>query len=201
MRAAAAPAPARPGSSRDGLPPSLCGAGVGPSPKPRHPSTRRRVHFGGAVPACRPAEAGRSVLVLERGREWAVEEYPGISEKHWIRDVDRPESENGWIDVRAFGNMAVVQGAGVGGGSLGSLRGGRSGDSAPHRTQSGADDRRGGEAHGGMPPHLVRTPRQREKQAGRPAPGTWIGPRLHAPGDDAILAARKDRNGNTDKRP
>ena len=74
--------------------------------------------FGGAVLACRLAEAGRSVLVLERGREWAVEEYPSISEKHWIWDVDRPEGENGWIDVRAFRNMAVVLGAGVGGGSL-----------------------------------------------------------------------------------
>ena len=74
--------------------------------------------FGGAVLACRLAEAGRSVLVLERGREWAVEEYPSVSNEHWIWDVDRPESENGWIDVRAFRNMAVVQGAGVGGGSL-----------------------------------------------------------------------------------
>ena len=68
--------------------------------------------------ACRLAEAGRSVLVLERGREWAVEDYPGVSDEHWIWDAERPESENGWIDLRAFANMAVVQGAGVGGGSL-----------------------------------------------------------------------------------
>jgi len=74
--------------------------------------------FGGAVLACRLAEAGRSVLVLERGREWAVEDYPGVSGKHWIWDAERPERENGWIDLRAFRNIAVIQGAGVGGGSL-----------------------------------------------------------------------------------
>ena len=74
--------------------------------------------FGGAVLACRLAQAGRSVLVLERGREWAVEDYPSLSGKHWIWDAERPESENGWIDLRAFRNIAVVQGAGVGGGSL-----------------------------------------------------------------------------------
>ena len=73
--------------------------------------------FGGAVLACRLAEADRSVLVLERGREWAVEDYPSVSGKHWIWDVERFESENGWIELRAFRNMAVVQGAGVGGGS------------------------------------------------------------------------------------
>ena len=74
--------------------------------------------FGAAVLACRLAEAGRSVVVLERGREWTVEDYPSVSNKHWIWDAERPESENGWIDLRAFRNMAVVQGAGVGGGSL-----------------------------------------------------------------------------------
>ena len=74
--------------------------------------------FGGAVLACRLAEAGRSVLVLERGREWAVEDYPGVSGTNWLWSAERPESENGWIDLRAFRNVAVVQGAGVGGGSL-----------------------------------------------------------------------------------
>ena len=74
--------------------------------------------FGGAVLACRLAEACRSVVVLERGREWTVEDYPSVSNKHWIWDAERPEIENGWIDLRPFRNMAVVQGAGVGGGSL-----------------------------------------------------------------------------------
>ena len=74
--------------------------------------------FGGAVLACRLAEAGRSVLVLERGREWAVDDYPSVSGTNWIWSAERPESENGWLDLRAFRNVAVVQGAGVGGGSL-----------------------------------------------------------------------------------
>ena len=36
----------------------------------------------------------------------------------WIYDVDQPERLNGWIDFRIFKDVAVVQGAGVGGGSL-----------------------------------------------------------------------------------
>ena len=58
------------------------------------------------------------MLVLERGREWAVQDYPSVSDRHWIWDDERPEREHGWIDLRAFRNMTVIQGAGVGGGSL-----------------------------------------------------------------------------------
>ena len=36
----------------------------------------------------------------------------------WIWDQGKPERRNGWFDFRLFPNMAVVQGAGVGGGSL-----------------------------------------------------------------------------------
>ncbi|MDE0034799.1 MAG: GMC oxidoreductase [Deltaproteobacteria bacterium] len=74
--------------------------------------------FGGSVLACRLAAAGRSVLVLERGRRWPVAEYPSVSQANWIYDPDEPEKQNGWIDMRFFRRMAVVQGAGVGGGSL-----------------------------------------------------------------------------------
>lgn len=74
--------------------------------------------FGGAVTACRLAEAGRSVLVLERGREWTPQDYPRGADDAWIWDEDRPEKLNGWIDLRVFPDMTVVQGAGVGGGSL-----------------------------------------------------------------------------------
>ncbi|HSD52317.1 MAG TPA: FAD-dependent oxidoreductase, partial [Candidatus Methylomirabilis sp.] len=31
--------------------------------------------FGGAVSACRLAEAGYRVLILERGRRWQVQDY------------------------------------------------------------------------------------------------------------------------------
>ncbi len=74
--------------------------------------------FGGAVTACRLQEKGARVLVLERGRRWQVEDYPSVSQQNWLWDEDEPVSQNGWIDFRNFGDMSVVQGAGVGGGSL-----------------------------------------------------------------------------------
>lgn len=74
--------------------------------------------FGGAVTACRLAQAGRRVLVLERGREWKRQDYPRGPGDAWIWDDDKPEEQNGWIDLRLFGDMTVVQGAAVGGGSL-----------------------------------------------------------------------------------
>lgn len=73
--------------------------------------------FGGAVLACRLAEHGQSVLVLERGREWKVEEYPRGPGDAWCWDDEDPARNNGWIDVRYFDDMVVVQGAAVGGGS------------------------------------------------------------------------------------
>lgn len=74
--------------------------------------------FGGSVTACRLAQAGRSVLILERGREWSPEDYPRSPDDAWIWDDNEPEKQNGWIDLRCFGDMTVVQGAAVGGGSL-----------------------------------------------------------------------------------
>jgi cholesterol oxidase len=74
--------------------------------------------FGGAVAACRLAHAGRSVLVLERGRRWAPQDYPREPTDAWIWEQSRPERNNGWIDLRFLNNMWVAQGAGVGGGSL-----------------------------------------------------------------------------------
>lgn len=74
--------------------------------------------FGGAVAACRLAEAGARVLVLERGRRWLPHEYPRRPSDPWVWDADQPHRYNGWIDFRKFPRIAVVQGAGVGGGSL-----------------------------------------------------------------------------------
>src|SRR3546814_2887146 len=74
--------------------------------------------FGGAASACRLAQGGRKVLVLERWREWRREDYPRAPGDAWIRDDNCPEKRNGWIDLRDFGDMTVVQGAAVGGGSL-----------------------------------------------------------------------------------
>lgn len=74
--------------------------------------------FGGAITACRLAERGAKVLVLERGRRWLPEEYPRKIGDAWFYDPDEPHRQNGWIDLRVFRNMVVAQGAGVGGGSL-----------------------------------------------------------------------------------
>ena len=74
--------------------------------------------FGGAVMACRLAEKGAKVLVFERGRRWPVSDYPRSPGDAWFYDVDEPHRENGWIDLRIFPDMTVVQGAAVGGGSL-----------------------------------------------------------------------------------
>ena len=74
--------------------------------------------FGGAVTACRLAETGARVLVLERGRRWDPSTYPRNPEDPWIYDQEAPERQNGWLDLRFFEHMIVAQGAGVGGGSL-----------------------------------------------------------------------------------
>ena len=74
--------------------------------------------FGGAVCSARLAEAGYRVVVLERGRRWRVEDFPRNHGDQWMWDDDRPEQKHGWFDFRVFPHMTVVQGAGVGGGSL-----------------------------------------------------------------------------------
>jgi cholesterol oxidase len=74
--------------------------------------------FGGSVAACRLAEKGLKVVVLERGRRWAPTEYPRKPGDPWTYDARRPEKRNGWLDLRFFKKMIVAQAAGVGGGSL-----------------------------------------------------------------------------------
>ncbi len=78
--------------------------------------------FGGAVTACRLSEKGKKVLVLERGRRWEKNDYPRKSGDAWIWNNEEPEKENGWMDFRVFKGlfkgMTVIQGSGVGGGSL-----------------------------------------------------------------------------------
>ncbi len=74
--------------------------------------------FGGAVAACRLAEQGMKVLVLERGRRWETKDYPRDLNDAWVFDPLHFETRNGWIDLRRFSNMMVAQGAGIGGGSL-----------------------------------------------------------------------------------
>lgn len=74
--------------------------------------------FGGAVAACRLAEAGASVLVLERGRRWEPKNYPRDFDDPWLFDSDEPQRKNGWVEFHTFPHMTVATGAAVGGGSL-----------------------------------------------------------------------------------
>jgi cholesterol oxidase len=74
--------------------------------------------FGGSVVACRLAERGLKVLVLERGRRWLPSDYPRKPADPWFYSVRHPEKRHGWLDIRLFKRMIVAQAAGVGGGSL-----------------------------------------------------------------------------------
>jgi cholesterol oxidase len=72
--------------------------------------------FGGAINACRLAQAGRSVCILERGKRWGKKDFPRttgqVARSFWnYKDL-------GMLDYRAFENIDVIQASGVGGGSL-----------------------------------------------------------------------------------
>ena len=72
--------------------------------------------FGGAINACRLAQPGRSVCILERGKRWGKKDFPRttgqVARSFWnYKDL-------GLLDYRAFENIDVLQASGVGGGSL-----------------------------------------------------------------------------------
>ncbi len=76
--------------------------------------------FGGSINALRLTEAGKSVLVLERGRRWAPKAFP-----RRVEDTDTlfwryPEkkSSRGLYELRAFSGVMSLTASGVGGGSL-----------------------------------------------------------------------------------
>jgi cholesterol oxidase len=73
--------------------------------------------FGGAIAAYRNAEAGKSVAILEQGRRWPKEAFPrtvGQTAGAFWRD----QGPRGFLEYRAFKNIDVLQGVGLGGGSL-----------------------------------------------------------------------------------
>jgi len=73
--------------------------------------------FGGAVAARRLAEPDRTVVVLERGRDWSATKTPQRP-RDYIYSSRLPHRFNGWLDIRFLDQMVVATGAGVGGGSL-----------------------------------------------------------------------------------
>ncbi|MFO1093290.1 MAG: NAD(P)-binding protein [Planctomycetaceae bacterium] len=72
--------------------------------------------FGGAITACRLAEAGYKVCILERGRRWShdaahADFFPrDLAESRWLWRDDDPAKFHGWLDLRVFPNMSVAQG-------------------------------------------------------------------------------------------
>lgn len=76
--------------------------------------------FGGSINALRLAAAGRSVLVLERGRRWPPGTFPrdveNVDELLW-RFGERRSSQ-GLYELRFMSGVASVTASGVGGGSL-----------------------------------------------------------------------------------
>lgn len=73
--------------------------------------------FGGAVTACRRAQAGEQVVVLERGRRFDRHDFPRTIGQFANAFWDERTGE-GFLDYRAFKKVDVIAGAGVGGGSL-----------------------------------------------------------------------------------
>lgn len=73
--------------------------------------------FGGAITACRLAQAGRSVCILERGKRWQKTDFPRspgeVSRAFWIKN-----ESYGFMEYKPFKRIDVIQGCGVGGGSL-----------------------------------------------------------------------------------
>ena len=74
--------------------------------------------FGGGIAACRLAEAGKRVCVLERGRRFGRDDF--IDDPDQVPEILWHEKANprGLFDVRLLRDVSVITAAGVGGGSL-----------------------------------------------------------------------------------
>ena len=75
--------------------------------------------FGGSVTACRLAEAGRSVLLLERGRPWPPGAFPRTPRETRSDGFWRPGAGLfGLWDMWSFTGLGAIVSSGLGGGSL-----------------------------------------------------------------------------------
>lgn len=74
--------------------------------------------FGGGVTACRLAQAGWRVCVLERGRRFAREDFISEPEQAPTLFWHHLLNPAGIFDLRLFKDIVVLTAAGVGGGSL-----------------------------------------------------------------------------------
>lgn len=74
--------------------------------------------FGGGIAACRLAEAGKRVCVLERGRRFAPEDFTDDPERAPEMLWHESLNPGGMFDVRMMRDVTAITAAGVGGGSL-----------------------------------------------------------------------------------
>lgn len=84
--------------------------------KPQYDAIVIGTGFGGAVSACRLAQANLHVGVFERGHRYPPARFPRDAkdiEGGWLWQIGR-----GLFDIRALSEMTTVQAAGYGGGSL-----------------------------------------------------------------------------------
>ncbi|MGZ6694740.1 MAG: GMC oxidoreductase [Solirubrobacteraceae bacterium] len=74
--------------------------------------------FGGSVVACRMAQAGARVLVLERGRPWPPQAFPRTP-RQWRQGLWAPgDGRYGLFDLHHFRGLDALTSSGLGGGSL-----------------------------------------------------------------------------------
>ncbi|XP_071479196.1 cholesterol oxidase-like [Diadema antillarum] len=93
--------------------------------KPRYDVVVVGSGYGGSVAACRASRAGKSVCVLERGKEWLPGEFPETDLKS-LREIQVTASghhqllghSTGLYDLVVGHDVAVLQGCGLGGTSL-----------------------------------------------------------------------------------
>jgi cholesterol oxidase len=74
--------------------------------------------FGGGVAACRMAEQGLRVCVLERGRQFGPGDFPDRPAQAPLAFWHPMLNPGGMLDLRLMSDLAVITAAGVGGGSL-----------------------------------------------------------------------------------
>jgi cholesterol oxidase len=74
--------------------------------------------FGGGVTACRMAEQGLRVCVLERGRRFSPGDFPDRPEQAPLALWHPVLNPGGILDLRLMRDLSVLTAAGVGGGSL-----------------------------------------------------------------------------------